>query len=152
MAETYGVSVQLYANDTQFYVSFDMNYADDLAAAKSRLEKCTALIDAWMKENTLKLTKDKMELIVICHSRQCHKLQDVTVKVGDTEIVLTTSVRNFNVMFNENISMVDQVTHCNCHMQSHQFPPQKHWYDREVSHQEICRDCHPCISHILPRQ
>ena len=110
IAEMYGVSAHLYEDDTQLYVSFDMNDPDDLAAEKSRLKKCIAHIAAWMMENKLKLNKDKTEVIVICHSRQRHKLQDFTVKVGDTEIVPATSARNLGVMFDQNISIVYQVT------------------------------------------
>ena len=109
-AEMYSVSAHFYADDTQLYISFDMNDPDDLAAAKSKLEKGVAHIAAWMKENKLKLNKDWTEVIVICHPRQHHKLQDITVKVGDAEIVLAPSTRNFGVMFDQNINMVDQVT------------------------------------------
>ena len=57
----YVVSVHLYADldDTQLYVSFDMNDPDALAAGKSQPEKCIAHIAAWMKENKLMLNKDK---------------------------------------------------------------------------------------------
>ena len=55
----------------------------------------------------MKLNKDKTEVIVICrprqhnicHSMQCDKLQDLTVKVGDAEVVRVPSDRNPGVMF-----------------------------------------------------
>ena len=75
------MSIHLYADD--MYMSFDMNDPDDLAAVKSQLENYIAHIAAGMKENKLKINKDKTEVIVIRHLRQHHMLQDFTVKVGD---------------------------------------------------------------------
>ena len=122
----------------------------DLAAAKSQFKKCIAHIAAWMKENKLKLNKNKTDVIVICHSTKCHKLQDFTVKLGDTEIVPATSARNVSVIVDQNIIMVDQVTAI-CKVTIYHIV-RIHWEDTEVSHQGICRDCHPCIGHISPRQ
>ena len=58
----YDVVVHLYADDTQLYVSFDIKDPDNLATAKSYLEKCIAHVCAWLKENKLKLNKDKTEV------------------------------------------------------------------------------------------
>jgi hypothetical protein len=110
IAEMYGVSVHLYADDTQLYVSFDLNDPDALPAAKSRLEKCIAHIAAWMKENKLKLNEEKTEVIAICHPRLRHKLQDCTIKVGEAAIAPSSSARNLGVVFDQNMSMVEQVT------------------------------------------
>jgi exonuclease III len=99
IAKLYGVSIHLYADDTQLYVSFALNNPQDLADAKERLEKCIAHISAWMHENKLKLNGEKTEVMVICHPRQRHKLGDITIQVGEAEIVPALSARNLGVLY-----------------------------------------------------
>ena len=110
IAKLYGVSVHLYADDTQLYVSFDLNDPEDFAAAKERLEKCIAHISAWMKDTKLKLNEEKTEVMAICHPRQRHKFPDSTIKVGGVAIKPATCARNLGVMFDQDMSMVKQVT------------------------------------------
>lgn len=110
IAEMYGVSVHLYADDTQLYVSFDLNSPDDLAAKKFKLERCIAHISAWMLVNKLKLNQDKTEVIILCHPRQRHKLPDLTIQVGDSAVAPTPCTRNLGVLFDQSMSMVDQIT------------------------------------------
>jgi hypothetical protein len=110
IAALYGVSVHLYADDTQLYVSFDLDDPDALAAAKLRLEKCISHIAAWMKENKLKLNEEKTEVIAICHPRQRHKLKDCTIHVGSAVITPAPTARNLGVMFDQDMSLAHQVT------------------------------------------
>ena len=50
--------------DTQLYITFKTDSADDACLAKSRVEHCVEEIDRWMISNKLKLNDDKTELIV----------------------------------------------------------------------------------------
>ena len=55
----------LYADDTQLYISFNTDCCADLDEAKLRVERCVEEIDLWMCKNLLKLNQDKTELVVI---------------------------------------------------------------------------------------
>ena len=63
IAEMYCVSVHLYADDTQLCVLFDMNDADDLAAAKSQHGKCISKAHsaAWVTENKFSPTRTRQK-------------------------------------------------------------------------------------------
>ena len=51
-------------DDTQLYITFKTDSADDACLAKSRVEHCVEETDRWMSSNKLKLNDDKTELIV----------------------------------------------------------------------------------------
>ena len=62
VVRSHGLSCHFYADDTQLYCSFKLH---DQATSVQAIESCINDIDAWMLANTLKLSKDKTELLVI---------------------------------------------------------------------------------------
>jgi hypothetical protein len=110
IANMYGVSVHLYADDTQLYVSFNLDSPDSMKHAISKLEECIAHIAAWMKANKLQLNAEKTEAIIVCHPQHRHKLQHRTITIGNTSVVPSSSVRNLGAIFDHNMSMADQIT------------------------------------------
>ena len=122
IADANGVSVHIYADDTQLYTSFDLNNPLDLIAATSRMENCILELSTWMKINKLKLNDDKTELLVICHPSLKHKIQDISLKIGNADIVPTKSVRNLGAMFDDGMTMTNHITHVcrlmNLHLRS----------------------------------
>jgi hypothetical protein len=63
-----------------------------------------------MHENKFKLNGEKTEVMVICHPRQRHKLRDITIQVGEAEIVPALSARNLGVLYDQHMNMDQQVT------------------------------------------
>ena len=62
--KSHDVQYHFYADDTQLYITFKTDSADDACLAKSRVEHCVEETDRWMSANKLKLNDDKTELIV----------------------------------------------------------------------------------------
>ena len=62
--KSHDLQYHFYADDTQLYITFKTDSADDACLAKSRVEHCVEEIDRWMISNKLKLNDDKTELIV----------------------------------------------------------------------------------------
>ena len=63
--KSHDLQYHFYADDTQLYITFKTDFADDPCLAKSRVEHCVEEIDRWMISNKLKLNDDKTELIVL---------------------------------------------------------------------------------------
>ena len=99
----------LYADDTQIYMSFNPKYPGDEQAAITTIEACIVEIKAWMKVNKLKLNYDKTELVFFS-SRQIRKhISSDSLHIGDTSISHKDTVRNLGVMFDNTMSMENQV-------------------------------------------
>ena len=62
IAAQYGVSIHLYADDTQLYVSCDQKDAD---SAMSHMEAFIKEIHQWMHINPLKLNNSKTEFLTL---------------------------------------------------------------------------------------
>ncbi len=58
----HGLSHHLYADDTQLYISFDL---DDVDGAVGRVEACIAEVAVWMETNKLMLNDGKTEAIFV---------------------------------------------------------------------------------------
>ena len=107
IAEKHGVSIHLYADDTQLYVSCD---PDDPDAALAKLEACIEEIRTWMMHNNLKLNDNKTEFMTIGSRQQQAKVKDLNIKIGNESIPATTSARNIGVVFDATMDMQAQVS------------------------------------------
>ena len=110
IADANGVSVHIYADDTQLYTSFVLNNPQDIISAISRMEKCVLDMSNWMKANKLKLNDDKTEVLVICHPNVKHKIPVISLKIGDSNIAPSKSVRNLGAIFDESMTMSNHIT------------------------------------------
>jgi hypothetical protein len=107
IAAKHGVSIHLYADDTQLYVSCD---PDNIESATACMEACIEEIRQWMHENHLKLNDSKTEFLIIGTKHQLSQLGDVSIKIGDEAIPSTSSARNIGVMFDAEMNMKEQVS------------------------------------------
>ena len=106
IAKKHGVSIHLYADDTQLYVSCEPENAQ---AALLRLEGCVQDIREWMCTNNLKLNDSKTEFLALGTTHQLAKVGDVAIKIGDESISASSSARNIGVVFDSNMDMIAQV-------------------------------------------
>ena len=102
------VSCHCYADDTQLYISFNPN--DDIHETISVFEACIKYVRLWMLQNKLKLNESKTEFMIIGTSRQISKLDVTSIRVGNSVVTPSNTVRNLGVWFDTTLSMETQVS------------------------------------------
>ena len=108
IAQKHGVSIHMYADDTQLYFSFSPS---DSAAAISKMEKCIAEIREWMDCNYLKLNDSKTEFMVIGPRHLVAQVPSpITIVIGDATVPAVPSARNIGAVIDDRLSMAGQVS------------------------------------------
>ena len=96
IASKYGLSIQLYADDTQLYIGFNSMSDISVAAAKDNIENCIKEIKIWMCSKYLKLNESKTKLLFF--SKPSFGMLDCfSIDVGADEIICTDWNRNSDV-------------------------------------------------------
>ena len=91
----------IYADDSQMYITCKRP-----SAVKSSIEACVDELRSWMKQHCLALNDEKIEVI-----KFSSKFGDVsvetfdTLRVGDSDISVFSSVKNLGVMFDSHCSL-----------------------------------------------
>ena len=102
------MSLNFYADDTQLYWSFKLH---DQAPSVQAIESCLNDIDAWMLANTLKLNRDKTELLVIGPKHKVNppiKGIHVAVVAGE-DIEVSNNATNIGVIFDSHVNLEKHV-------------------------------------------
>ena len=95
------ISIHMYADDTQLYVSF---IPEDFPAAQAKMEWCIAQIRQWLSQNCFKLNDGKTELMVIGQPAQLKKItSDINITIGDSVISRSSSVRNIGAVLDSGL-------------------------------------------------
>ena len=94
-----------YADDVQLYLSFDPKVDGATQICVERLSNCIAEISEWMRVNKLKLTDQKTEFFIASLTYNSRFIQDITIKIGNTIILESASIRNLGVVFRQCLIM-----------------------------------------------
>ena len=102
----HGLSLHLYADDTQLYLAFKPTDSMSKEDAIKRIEECVVDIKLWMTNNLLKLNDDKTELIIVTSRESLSKSLGINIKVGDQLITPSeTPPKNLGVLFDSTCSL-----------------------------------------------
>ena len=107
IARKHGLTVQLYADDTQLYLAFHPVEADD---ALARVEACIAEIKQWMVKNKLQLNSDKTLVLLFGSPRQGSSSCSVEhVLIDGHPIPISVTAKNLGVIFDEHLNMNNHI-------------------------------------------
>ena len=99
---------QLYADDTQVYVSFS---TDDSTVSLNRLQDCLGDVQRWMFSNKLKLNPAKTEFLLIGHERQRGKYLDLfPLSLMNEPTQPSKTARNLGVTFDQNFNFKSHIS------------------------------------------
>ena len=90
IAARYGISIKLYADDSQLYISFHPMKPCQFSDVIDRINTCLAEIKAWMVGNFMKLNEGKTELLLLGKTlvlQNCNL--EVKLQFGSTTITPT---------------------------------------------------------------
>ena len=102
--------IHCYADDSQVYISFSPNDRGEQLAVVENMEECTRDIRLWMLNNDLKLNDDRTEFLIIGTSQQLEKLDNISIRVGDSDIHPVPIARNLGSWFDSRLSMATHIT------------------------------------------
>ena len=108
IAKHYGLLVELYADDTQLYVSFTNNKLSDL---EKKLQECLNHIKVWMADNFLRLNPSKTEFLVLRNKNDKEANPEAIYALDDQEpSVPAPLVRNLGVFLDPELSLTGNVS------------------------------------------
>ena len=104
--ESLGVMYHFYADDTQLYITFDINETEE---ATSKMEHAVSVIRTWMADNFLCLNDDKTEVLLIGSKSSHEKLDIPHIQIGNEKIEPSSSAKNIGFRFDSVLNGKKQV-------------------------------------------
>ena len=98
-----------FADDSQLYVSFKINYPTNEKSALTRIQACVRELKSWLNHRRLHLNDKNTEVLAITTPSSANKHSVTDVIVGDI-IRPTTVARNIGVMYDNELSLKSQVS------------------------------------------
>lgn len=99
------------ANDSQVYISFSPNNKAEQLAVVRNMEDCIRDIRSWMSNDDLKFNDDKTEFLIIGSSQQLGKLDNISIRVGDSDIQPVPLARYLGCWFDSNSCDGEAIKH-----------------------------------------
>jgi hypothetical protein len=105
--QSLGISYHFYADDTQIYVTFDIDQAEDAVA---KIEEAVFVIKQWMAKNFLCLNDEKTEVLLIASQFSHKKLNLPHISIGSAKIAPATDARNIGFIFDNVMNGKKQIS------------------------------------------
>ena len=102
LVEKYSLRPHLYADDMQIYGSC---HPTDTAQLQLQMSACIDDVATWMCSNRLQLNTAKTEVIWCTSSRRQHQLPQTALRVGNSSVMPSTSVRDLGIYIDSDASL-----------------------------------------------
>ena len=138
IATKHGLSIHMYADDTQIYIEFDLT-PHSFDVARSKLEACIDDIRIWMRNNKLQLNQDKTEFLILTPTRHCDKIEKDSIHVGTCDILPASTAKNLGATFDEHMTLRPHISALvkSCNWQLRRIGQIRKFLNREASERLI---------------
>ena len=113
IADAYGLSIQLYADDSQLYIVFDVKNDNDKTAKLELIEQCLNKIKHWMVQHFMKLNENKTQFIVLAKNSiipLCNKISlQIPGSIIEQSQSVNESLKSLGVKLDTNLDMIRQI-------------------------------------------
>ena len=112
IAAQYGLSIHMYADDTQLYIAFQPltdNFPNQ--GVEDKIEKCLGEIKKWMSLNFLKLNPEKTDLIFIGRKNKLNAFHEPDISQDNTQLMSSKVVKTLGVLLDPTLSMDNEINH-----------------------------------------
>ena len=133
IADKHECNIHMYADDTQFYMSFKLHETNSTIA---KMEKCIEEVRHWMSQNKLKLNDSKTEFLVISKkSRSKNVVNIASINIGPTIVPVVNNARNIGCIIDSNLNMEAQInsTIKNCYANLYNIARIRHCLTQEAT-------------------
>ena len=86
IAKKYGLTIQLYADDSQLYIGIDATNESDTKIILTKIENCLLEIKEWMIRNFMMLNEQKTEFILLGKKKTLKDTPNMYITIGDALI------------------------------------------------------------------
>ena len=104
LMENHGVRFQLFADDTQFYLSLG-NVED----TERKINNVMIDIKRWMNSKQLKLNDSKTKCLIVGKKHDLRRLDIANLKVLENEFEVTSPIKNLGIVFDCSLSFNEQI-------------------------------------------
>ena len=102
----HGLSVHLYADDSQIYGSCR---PDCTSALSSSLYSCSNSVSEWMRSNRLQLNADKTDVMWCASARRIASLPSAPVNIAGSDVLPVSTVRSLGVLVDSDLGAASHV-------------------------------------------
>jgi hypothetical protein len=102
----YNMGFHLYADDTQIYLSCEVNNLDK---ATSKIEACIREVKSWMSANFLRLNDDKTEIMLLGSKSSVKKIGTISLCIGQNIIKSSSHAKNIGAIIDNTMNMHMQI-------------------------------------------
>jgi hypothetical protein len=109
IASKHQINDHKYADDEQLYLAFNPKHILDQTNAVSKMESCIEEIRDFLSNNKLCNNSEKTEFMLIGSTNQIKQTSLDSIRINNSNIKVSNSVKNLGVMFDRSMSMEKQV-------------------------------------------
>ena len=102
----HNIGYHIYAHDTQLHISFKCK---DPLESLTKLNMCISDIRVLMIKNKLKINDSKTEFLIFRSPLLKQNLNDLSIRVGDSQVFPSSKVRDIGVVFDQYLTFHDHI-------------------------------------------